>query len=400
VSYRHVWPIITQETTEAVLRQLTPEGISYYKRQGVFAEFEETFAAMVHRTQALLFNSGTAALHAAMVALGFGPGDEVIVPSYTFPATVTPIFQTGAVPVLVDVDSQDGNIDPKAIEAAITDRTVAVIVTHLWGVPCDMVSITELCDRHGLKLIEDCSHAHGAIAAGQPVGSFGDVAAWSLQGQKLVTGGEGGIVAYDDPEYHYRSLLFGHYNKRCKEEIPDSHPLKRFAVTGMGLKLRAHPMAIAMANEQLSHLNEWHDVMNQNAGILTRHLKGIDGIRLPNPRQADEPSWYAFAFQVVRPLTITLAEFCQELNKAGIVDADMPGSTKPLNLEPLFQTPGVLFPQYAGMREYQEGDFPVAEGVYQNTIKLPIAARDNRAYRTELDRYAETIERVLDTYTQ
>jgi len=399
MSYTHEWPIITDETVKAVTDQMTPSGISYYKRQGVFVEFEDAFKGSLGRKHALVVSSGTAALHAAMVACQFGPGDEVIAPVYTFYATVTPIFQTGALPVLVEARASDGNIDPKAIEAAITPRTKAVLITHMWGMPCDMDAIVAICKRHGLLLIEDCSHAHGALYKGRPVGSFGDIAIWSLQGQKLVTGGEGGILVTDTDDLYYRSLLFGQYNKRCKQEIPPDHPLYRYAVTGMGLKLRAHPFAIAMANQQFEQLPVWHAAMNRNAGRLTELLGDAEGLILPRPlHDGDEPSWYAYTFRVACDLQISTKQFCEELNHAGVRDADMPGSTCPLNLLPLFQDPGPLFPAYADKLGYWPGDFPVAEQFFNTAIKLPIGVSEETEYIGILEGYADIIRVLLRKY--
>lgn len=129
------------------------------------------------------------------------PGDEVISPTYTFYATVTPMVFTRAKPVFAD-RKEDGNIDPWEIEKKITDKTKAIVVTHMWGIPCDMDTITAVAKKHNLRLLEDCSHAHGAEFDGQKVGTFGDAAAWSLQGQKTVTGGEGAILLTDDEEIH------------------------------------------------------------------------------------------------------------------------------------------------------------------------------------------------------
>lgn len=395
--FRHVWPPITDATREAVLAQLDdPSDISYYKRQGVFVEFEDAFKDSVGRRHALVVSSGTAALHTAMVACGLGPGDEIIAPAYTFYATVTPVFQTGAVPVLVDAQLSDGNIDPAGIEASITPRTKAVAVTHMWGMPCDMDAITAICQKYKLRLIEDCSHAHGALYMGRPLGSFGDIAIWSLQGQKLVTGGEGGIIVTDTDELHYRSLLFGQYNKRCLQEIPEDHPLRTYAVTGMGLKLRAHPFAIAMANQQFKQLPTWHAAMNRNAALLTELLADTEGLLLPRlQHMGDEPSWYAYTFRVTQPLSISTKQFCEELNKAGLEDADMPGSTRPLNLLPLFQDPSPIFPMYTGKVGYRPGDFPVAEQFFASAIKVPIGISETPEYHQVLSKYATIIRQKL-----
>lgn len=397
--YKHTWPHITEDTKRAVLSQLEIEEISIYNRSGIFEKFEDAFVQFLGVKYGLVVSSGTAGLHTAMVACNFQPGDEVICPAYTFYASVTPIFQTGAIPVLCDADL-DGNIDPTKIESLITPRTKAMIVTHMWGIPCDMDAISSICKKHDLKLIEDCSHAHGATYKGKKVGSFGDVAVFSLQGQKIITGGEGGIVVTSSKEIYYRALLFGHYNKRCLQEIDKDTKYYEYAVTGFGLKLRAHPFAIAMANEQFSHLDEWHRIKKENAEYLSKQLKSISGVVLPAAKNKDdEPSWYAYTILIdSSKLSISTKEFCNKLIEAGITDADMPGSTCPLNLLKLFQEPGFLFPYYSKRVRYMPGDFPVAEHFFFNAIKFPIDTSETKEYREVLDSYAEIIGSTLERY--
>lgn len=396
--YKHSWPHITKETKDAVIKQLDTGVVSIYDRSGIFQEFEDKFASFYGRKYALLISSGTAALHSAMVACKFGPGDEVICPAYTFYATVTPMFQTGAIPVLCDADI-DGNIDPEKLEKLITEKTKAIIITHMWGVPCKMDRITQICKKHNLKLIEDCSHAHGASYKGKLVGTQSDVAVFSLQGQKIITGGEGGILVTDDQEIYYRALLFGHYNKRCKQEIDKNSPYYEYAVTGFGLKLRAHPLAVAMANEQFDHLNDWHKIKSKNAIYLTSLLKDLPYLKTPIASSDIDPSWYAYVIQVDSDkLSITTNELCTKLIENGIADADMPGSTCPLNYLKLFQKPGFLFPFYEGKVEYKKGDFPVAEKFFNNAIKFPIDVYDTDEYRQVLRDYARIIEETINSH--
>lgn len=398
--YHHEWPHITRATKDAIMAQLDRGEISIYDRSGIFEVFEDAYAASLGMKYALVVSSGTAGLHSAMVAAGFAPGDEVICPAYTFFATVTPIFQTGAIPVLCEANADDGNIDPAAIEKLITPRTKAVMVTHMWGMPCDMDAIDAICKRHNLTLIEDCSHAHGAIYKGKPVGGYGDISVFSLQGQKIITGGEGGILLTNNVEFYERALLFGHYNKRCKQEIRKDSPYYPYAVTGFGLKLRAHPLAVAMAHEQFGHLKEWHAIKHNHALYLNEKLADYAELELPVPlHDGDEPSWYAYTFRV-KPdvLSISAKEFCDKLIEGGIVDADMPGSTCPLNLLKLFQEPGLLFPMYANKVAYKLGDFPVAEAFFDNAIKLPIDIYDTDEYRSVLDQYVAIIGETIKAY--
>ncbi len=391
-----IWPRITQATKDAVMTLLDKGEISYYDRAGIFVTFEDRWAAMTGRKHALVVSSGTAALHTAMVAAGFGHDDEVIFPAYTFFATVTPIFQTGAVPVLCDA-GPDGNIDPAAMKRLITPRTKAVFITHMWGMPCDLDAILAICQQHNLQLIEDCAHAHGAIYKGRPVGSESDIAIWSNQGQKIITGGEGGILVTNNTDFYERALLFGHYNKRCKQEIRPDSLYYAYAETGFGLKLRAHPLAIAMANEQLDHLPQWHAAKNQNAAYLNQKLAAFPELELPFPvHDDDQPAWYAYTFRL-RPETLNIStqEFCKQLQAAGLTDAATPDATRPLNLFKLFQDPTPLFPHYTGKVAYKPGDFPVAESLSARAIRLPVDVDAGKTTQHTFDKWAQIIGGVI-----
>lgn len=394
-NYKHIWPKITKKTVKAVLRELEKGEISIYDRSGIFEKFENRFASYHKVKYALLTSSGTAALHSAMVACGFKKGDEVICPAYTFYATVTPIFQTGAIPVLCD-SKENGNIDPNKIESLITPKTKAVVVTHMWGFPCDMEEISNICQKHKLMLIEDCSHAHGAKIGNKHVGTFGDIAAFSLQGQKIITGGEGGIIITNNKEFYDRALLFGHYNKRCKQEISPSSPYYDYVITGFGLKLRAHPLAIAIADEQFDHLDRWLKAKNNNAKYLSSLLKNIPGVKIPNISGKFYPSWYAYTIQFDNNrFDASTDDMCKELIEEGLLDADKPGSTCPLNMLRLFQNPSLLYPEYKNLVGYKVGDFPRAEQFFNQTIKLPIDIYESKKYKAVLDKYAAIFKKVI-----
>jgi dTDP-4-amino-4,6-dideoxygalactose transaminase len=395
----YVWPPITKAAEQAVLKQLRA-GISIYDRSGIFEKFENAFARYHKRKFALLTSSGTAAIHSMFVAAGFQNGDEVICPAYTFFATVTPLLFTGAKPVLCDCD-ENGNIDPNEIEKKITPKTKGVVITHMWGIPCQMDRIVEICKKNKLLLLEDCSHAHGAYYKNQIVGSFGDIAAWSLQGPKNVSGGEGGILATNNEEFYYRALLLGHYNKRCKQEIPRTHPLYRYSTTGMGLKYRAHPLAVALAFETFKKLNVYLAMRDKFARRIINAVKNIPGLAPPQITDKIQPSWYAliFQYQSEKFQGLSIKKFFEALQAEGLLEADRPGSTLPLNLLPLFQTPNKLFPVYkSDSFSYSKGDFPRAEKFYQNAIKFPVWAMQKDA--SIVASYIRGIKKVSNNYQQ
>lgn len=396
------WPPIDKKVEEAVLNQLR-NGFFIHERSGIVKEFEDAFGKYISRKHAVIFSSGTLAIRAMFEAAGFTAGDEVICPSYSFFGTVTPLLHTGAIPVLCDVD-ENGNIDPKEIEKKITSRTKGVVVTHMWGVPCKMDEIVKICKDHNLLLLEDCSHTHGAKYKGKMVGSFGDLAAWSLGSDKLVTGGEGGMFATNNDEFLYRALLFGHYAGPCREAIPKDHKLHKYETTGTGLKFRASTLAVAVAYEMFKRLENHLERRRMLAGRLVEALRDESGIILP-PAVFDstiEPSWYAFAFQYnTKALeNLSIEKFVEALRAEGLSGIDMHLRSKcPLNLLPIFQTPEELFSIYKKQPfSYKPGDFPKAETLYRNMITMHIGAPKDDVRLVDL--YIRGIKKVLRNFSQ
>ena len=370
---RFDWPIITNDVESVVLSQLH-KSVSIYNRSGIFEKFENNFSSYHGRKKGLLFNSGTSAIYSMFEGIGLDPGDEVICPTYTFFATVSPMMLMGAQPVFCDCQA-DGNINPDEIIRKITPKTKAVIVTHMWGIPCQMDVIQKICSQNNLALLEDCSHAHGASYKGTKVGTFGLASAWSLQGQKIISGGEGGIMLTDSNEVYYRALLLGHYNKRCKQEIAEDYPLSVYSQIGFGQKFRAHPLAIAMANQQFAHLDEWIVQKSKYAQQFLEVLKSCKFLTMP-AHQNSQPSWYAFVMQYdeLNANGVKIKKFVDALQAEGLVEVDIPGSTCPIHNLPLFSSPEKLFPKLYKKKFVAKNDFPVAEQFYRTAIKIPVWA--------------------------
>lgn len=389
-----IWPEITDNTKQAVLAQLN-ESISIYDRSGVLARLENKLTQYFNLAHALLTNSGTCALYSMFVGAGISKGDEIICPAYTFFATVTPLLFTGAIPILADCDA-NGNIDPEEIKKKISNRTKAIVVTHMWGVPCQMDKIQEIALKNNLFLFEDISHAFGAEFRGKKVGTFGVAAACSLQGQKTLTGGEGGFLATGTPDIFYKALLLGHYNKRCNNEIPKDFSLSSYSVTGMGLKFRMHPVAAAIVEEQLTQINNFLLGRELIARKLIRGLQGIPGIEVPSLDEDLKRSWYSFVIKY-KPEELgglSRERFYEALKAEGCIELDIPNSTSPLNLLTLFQKPSALFPEYTF--SYKKGDFPKAETFYLSILKLPVWHRacDEKI----VDQYVAAFKKVTGQY--
>lgn len=385
-----IWPIVTDKTKQAVLHQMETS-ISIYDRSGIIKTFEDKFAAFHERQYALATNSGTNAIFAMFEGIKLMPGDEVIVPTYTFFATASPLMQFGAIPIFCDC-LPDGNIDPAQIEQKITPKTKAVMVTHMWGLPCEMDKIVSLCAHYNLKLLEDCSHAHGAEYKGKRVGTFGDAAAWSLQGQKIITGGEGGILLTDNREIYEHAQLQGQYNKRCKQEISAASPYYKFALTGFGLKNRAHPFAIAMANQQFENLEEWLEQKSRFAQYIIQALAEIDFL-IPPHFVNKKPAWYALVFQFdPNKAGISLEEFIKRLHQKGLLLIEKPESTGPIHRLPLFTHPHEAIPRLYSQPLLQQSAFPVAEKFYANAIKMPVWVEPED--KVKADKYIQGIKEV------
>lgn len=277
---RERWVQVNDEVKAAVLALLDQGTISIGGSTGVTGEFEAEFAAMTGSRFALAMNSGTATLHSAYFAVGVGPGDEVLVPSYTWHASVTPIIHCAATPVFCDIDPATMTIDPDDVERRITERTKALCVVHVWGNVADMDRLVEIARRHDLALIEDASHAHGAQWRGRGVGSMGDIGCFSLQGSKSVSGGEAGVAVTDDPALLDRMILLGHFGRPRQGAVA---AINEIGDMSLGAKYRAHPWAIAMALVGLRRLPELNEKRTANCVFLNDRLRDCPGLELFDP---------------------------------------------------------------------------------------------------------------------
>lgn len=254
-------PIIGRDVRQAVNKVLRTGNLT----QGPeVAAFEREFSQFVNERECVAVNSGTSALHLALLSLGIGAGDEVIIPSFTFAATANSVALTGAKPVFVDIDIKTYNIDPNLIENAITPSTKAIQVVHLYGLPADMTRIVEIAKRHNLLIIEDAAQAHNAAINGQPVGTFGDAAAFSFYPTKNMTSGEGGMIVFKDKEAARLARLYRNQGmeKRYQNEI-------------IGFNLRMTDIHAAIGRTQLKHLSKWSKKRQDNAMALSSQLQNV-----------------------------------------------------------------------------------------------------------------------------
>ncbi len=243
---------------------------------GIIKKFENAFAKLTGSEYALAMNNGTATLHSAYFAVGVGPGDEVIVPAYTWHATATPVLQCNATPVFCDIDPQTLTADPDDIERRITERTKAISVVHVWGNPAEMDRIMDIANRHNIAVVEDCSHAHGAVYKGKAVGTWGAVGCFSLNASKAVDGGEAGVAVTDDPKLIDRMLVLGHFG-RIKKGLPGNS--FDWGDMSLGHKYRPHQCAMHLAMGSLKRLSKLNARCAKRWQWLCDELRDVPGIR-------------------------------------------------------------------------------------------------------------------------
>ena len=256
-------PLVRPLLGEAEQRAVAAVLASGHLVQGPQTEaFEHEYAATVAGRECIAVSSGTAALHLALLAAGIGPGDEVIVPSFTFAATANAVRLVGADPVFADIDAASYCLDPAAAAAALTPRSAAIIPVHLYGHPADMPALRAIADRAGLLLVEDAAQAHLAAYDGAPAGALGDIAAFSFYATKNMTTGEGGMVVTADEQLARRVRL-----------LRNQGMLERYRHELVGMNLRMTDLAAAIGRCQLERLPEWTAARRRNAAQLDAGLR-------------------------------------------------------------------------------------------------------------------------------
>jgi dTDP-4-amino-4,6-dideoxygalactose transaminase len=278
------WPHYDEDEIEAVARVLRSGKVNYWTGSEC-RDFEREFAAACVSDYAVALANGTVALELALHALEIGAGDEVIVTPRTFLASASAVVMRGAVPVFADVDPISQNITADSIAAVLTPRTRAVIAVHLAGWPCDMDPIMALARQHDLKVIEDCAQAHGAIYKGRPVGSLGDVAAWSFcQDKIMTTGGEGGMLTTSDEAVWHRAWEFKDHGKSYEAVYHRQHPSGfRWLHESFGTNWRMTEPQAAIGRLQLRKLPQWTASRQGHARRLSECLQQFPALRPTRP---------------------------------------------------------------------------------------------------------------------
>lgn len=328
-------PLIGDEEREAVDRVL---------RSGMLAQgpevkaFEDEFSQHVAGRHCVAVNSGTSALHMAFLAAGIGQGDEVIVPSFSFAATANSVALTGAAPVFADIEENYFNLDPAAVEAAITPRTKAIMPVHLYGHPAAMAEFESLCTKHGLLLLEDAAQAHDATLNGTPVGAFGLAASFSFYPTKNMTSGEGGMVTTADEGVArmLRLLRNQGMEQRYKNEV-------------VGFNTRMTDIHAAIGRVQLTKLRGWTEARQRNAEFLS---KNISGVVVPPVAPGATHVYHQYTIRIVDH---DRDAFAEELTRRGVGNGVY------------YPTPIHRLPSFG-----LSLDMPVTEAVAKQCLSLPV----------------------------
>lgn len=276
------WPSFTDVEADSVRNVILSNKVNYWTgHEG--REFEKEFAAWASTEYAIALANGTVALDVALLALGIGEGDEVVVTPRTFLASVSSIVNAGAVPVFAEVDRDSQNITAETIRAVLTSRTKAVICVHLAGWPCDMDPIMALAAEHDVKVVEDCAQAHGARYKGRPVGSIGHVGAWSFcQDKIMTTGGEGGMVTTNDRDLWKRMWSIKDHGKSWDAVYEREHaPGFRWLHESFGTNWRMMEVQAVIGRIQLQRMPSWHAARLANAVRIWSVANGLTGLRVP-----------------------------------------------------------------------------------------------------------------------
>lgn len=276
------WPSFSEEEADAVRTALLSNKVNYWTGEEC-REFEKEFATWIQVNHAVAVANGTVALDLALKALGIGVGDEVVVTPRTFLASVSSIVNCGAVPVFADVDRETQNFTSDSIRAVLTPRTRAFICVHLAGWPCDMDPIISLAKEYGIKVIEDCAQAHGAFYKGRPVGSIGDIGAWSFcQDKIMTTGGEGGMVTTNDHELWSRMWSFKDHGKSWEMVYEHDHPPGfRWLHDSFGTNWRMLEIQAVIGRIQLRRMAEWNTRRLNNAREIWECARTCVALRVP-----------------------------------------------------------------------------------------------------------------------
>ncbi|MEX0653953.1 MAG: DegT/DnrJ/EryC1/StrS family aminotransferase [Phycisphaeraceae bacterium] len=376
-------PDITDAEIEAVTSVMRSGRLSLGPRQDLF---EQLVADRAGRAHGVAVSSGTAGLHLALVALGVGPGDEVITTPFSFIASANCILMVGATPVFVDICPTSMNLDPGKVEAAITPRTKAIIAVEVFGNPAHLERIEQVAQQHEIPLVEDACEGLGGVCHGRPIGSFGRVSVFGFYPNKQITTGEGGMIVTNDSRLADTCRSLRNQGRPTANYEGHGATLNRGGVwlehDRLGYNYRLSEIAAALGIAQMNRLDQMLDARRRVAGMYMRRLMDWDDLVIPTvePDCEHEMSWFVY---VVR-LNSSYARTERDRIITGMRRHDVGAS----NYFPCIH----LQPFYRQQHGFKKGDFPIAESISERTIALPFF---NRMDDTQVELVCHTLKVMI-----
>jgi len=332
------WPAFTDEEADAVHDVVISNKVNYWTGDEC-KKFEKEFSEFFGSKYAVALGNGTLALDVAFKALNIGNGDEVVVTSRTFIASISSIVNSGATPIFADVDLSSQNITPDSIRSVITDKTKAIVCVHLAGWPCDMNEIMAIANELDLYVIEDCAQAHGAKYKGNPVGSIGHIGCWSFcQDKIMTTGGEGGMVTTNDKSLWRKMWAYKDHGKSYEAVYEREHPKGfRWLHESFGANWRMTEMQAAIGRIQLKRMPDWHKKRLSNANSIWNAANRCNGLRAPPiPDHIEHAAYKCYVF--VKGGVDLRDKIMREINEKGVPCYS--GSCSEVYLEKAFDNTG------------------------------------------------------------
>ncbi len=397
------WPYITDEDKQAVIAVLE-HGNMAEQRTAQAAKLKEEWAAYLGVEHCIPVCSGTAALHLCVAGLGLGPGDEVIVPAFTYWASAAAVLHHNCIPTFVDIDPVTYTIDPSLIEAAITDRTRAIMPVHIHGMPVDMDPVMSIAKKHGLGVIEDGAQAQGATYHGRKVGAIGDCAGFSLQMSKnLTSGSEGGLFVCHDETVQKRAALLEYLGELV---VPGRERQEQeYNAYGLGWAYRPDTLGQAMTRSRLRHLDADNAGRIENCTYLSEQFASMKGVEPPAVVEGRQPVYYCYVLGLspeALGLEVDSATFRDKFMEALGAEGVPCGMWQrlPVPAQEIFQTRvgyGKGCPwscRYGREVEYRSEEYPHTRDFIASHVYLQQFAPPND--RSVMTRYVEAVGKVLD----
>lgn len=385
------WPLFDDTAVHAVSQVVESGQWGNPDCRGLVEKFENEFAAYCGSRYAISCVNGSVALRLALIASGVKPGDEVIVPPYTFIATATVVIEANCVPVFVDIEPDTYNLDPSKIEAAITNRTKAIIPVHFAGQACDMDRIMTIARNHNLVVIEDAAHAHGGEYKGKKLGSIGHAGSFSFQSSKNLNAGEGGLVVTDDEKLYDVMNSLRNVGRVKGGQWYEHHYI--------GCNYRITQFQAALLSQQLTKLEEQTKLRDENGKYLSKLLEPVEGIT-PLTRGHGETlhTYHLFIFRYDKSKFNGLSkkEFSEMLAAEGV--PSFMGYPKPIYEQPLFQKKNFMcyaIPEYV---DYSNVHCPISErACYEEAIWILQHAM--LGTKEDMEQFAAAIKKIQRAVT-